>query len=99
MTAEEVHLLRLAGAVGGAVIATSLFPPKHFPTRRALVSVVSGFLLGGVLQWERGWPNEPDLIAGASCIVAALSWWIWHAVLGLLPKIQDWLPSWLKRQG
>lgn len=85
MTGGEIYVLRFAGAIGGAVIAAALVPPgTWFPLRRTLVSLSTGFLLGGVWQWKLGWPNEPDLIAGASCIVSTLSWWCWHAFIRAL---------------
>lgn len=85
MTGDEIYLLRLAGAVGGAIIAPALIPPgTWFPLRRTLVGVLSGFLLGGAWQWYFAWPNEPDLISGASCIISTCSWWAWHAVIKAL---------------
>lgn len=100
MTGGEIYLLRLAGAVGGAIIAPALIPPgTWFPLRRTAVAVVSGFLLGGVWQWQLGWPNEPDLISGASCITSTLSWWTWHAVIKALDKWNVTIPWITKRQG
>lgn len=83
MTIWEIVALRLTGGAGGSIIAVAIVQPNTLPGffKRLLVSMTSALMLTPVLMDYLGWLQTPDNLVAASCIVAALAWWGWHAAI------------------
>lgn len=85
LPSAEILALRVAGAVGGAVIALALVPAeRHFPPDRIVVSLISGIVGAAPLRDYLGWERSPDNIVAAACFIAAVSWWSWQAIIAAL---------------
>jgi hypothetical protein len=78
---------RLIGAVGGTIIALALVEPRTWRglLQRAIVSLFCGVLLAEPVADYLDWSSlSPSRVLAASCLTAAGSWWIAHAVLRII---------------
>lgn len=88
-------LFRLIGAVGGTIIALALMEPRSWKDliQRTLVCLVSGILcVELVSEYVLGWtaePLPPGKVIAASCLTAAGSWWIAHAIIRIINARSD----------
>lgn len=83
-----VLLLKIAGALAGAILALVFQPPKRMSefVTRAVFSIMSGVLFGeGVhafLKWGETW--QMDLAAAA--LTSMLSWFVMAALVRVIGK-------------
>lgn len=92
---------RATGTAGGVIIAYAMSnDAKSWQglRRRLYVAGVCGFLLadpvGDYLSWDM---QSPRKVVAASCVSAALGWWIMHAIIRILQS--DWLMKYLPGNG
>lgn len=89
-------IARMIGTGGGAVLALAVFEEPFTwggIGKRVACSVVFGMLLSDpfgedILGWSMIATNR---IVAASCITAALGWWVMHAVIRAIQA--GWIPG------
>lgn len=83
-----ILLLKLAGALGGAILALVFQPPKRLSefVTRSVFSILSGLLFADAvheyLKWGATW--QMDLAAAA--LTSMLSWFVMGAVVRVVGK-------------
>jgi len=79
----DILLMRLLGGLGGSLIAIVIVQPETIAGlfKRLLVSLSSSTMLTPILTDYLDWDDDADSVIAASCIVAAVAWWVWHSLI------------------
>jgi hypothetical protein len=75
-------IVKLLGALGGAVLAVVFVPPRTIKgfVRRITAALIAGPMFGPYAQAWAGFSDTWEGMAGAACLVAFASWWLMGAI-------------------
>lgn len=79
-------VVKFLGSVSGSVLALVWLPPKTRSefVRRAVLSLVCGFIFGDVLRIQLHWPDTWQMDLAASAASAMLAWFVMGAVVRVI---------------
>jgi hypothetical protein len=88
----ESLLIKIIGALAGAVLALVFIPPKTFTgfTRRMTASLIVGPIFSPVVHSYMLWPDKWEHHLAAAALTAFLSWWMLGVIINAVRK---WLTA------
>lgn len=85
----ESILIKILGAVAGAIMALVFIPPKTFNglVRRTTASLIAGPIFSPVVHSYMTWQNTLEYWLAAAALTAFVSWWVLGVVVNAAKKI------------